>query len=309
MAKSCLLTLALFVVLFVSLTAAIATLSAPVPHADGLTTIVDRLPPALLGGGLAALFLTFALGAAHTARTRLADRGKVARAIAGEPPREGPVAAAGTLVADGPLLDAPLSGARCAVFHYEVTYRTRQSGDMTSCWGYGLTPSHVVTPHGAVRLLGFTELDFTPTLLAGPEMLERTRRHFAQAQWVTIGLGHLGNAWKQLGEVMGDDDGEIRADFGPAPQNLEDARYAFKERLVRDRAPVCVFGHYSETRRGLVPPPGARQLERVRLVEGTAEQVMRTLRRGAIGQGILALVLAAVASGITYGFLVGVGRG
>jgi hypothetical protein len=154
-----------------------------------------------------------------------------------------------------------------------------------------------------VHLLAYADFDFAPSTLKGPEMLERARRHFARAKWVTIGIGSIGDAWNQLQQVLADDDGTIRTDFGPAPSELEDPRYIFEEKLVRDREPVCAFGTYSELRRGLVPAPGAREIWPIRIVRGTGEQVQGRLLRSAVGQVLLTLVFSGIGVGIVLGFL------
>jgi hypothetical protein len=307
MKKTCLLYISVFLGFAVCLTAVLAALWPPRPDTTPPRPPLGmRLGGASPGAFLAAAFLTLAFAAADSVRMRNADSALLARSLAGERPEDGrEIAAAGTLVADGPALTAPFSGAACVAYHYAIKYTSTGKSSMTttSCWGYALTPSHVETAAGFVRLLAYTDFDFPATRMRGPEMLERARRHFATSQFVTIGLGAIGSAWKALGAVLADDDGAIRTDFGPPPQDLENPRLTFEEQAVADREPVCAFGTYSAARGGLVPVPGTRDVYPARLARGSGVELRRKLLWSVVGQSLLALVFAGAAAGTAYGFL------
>jgi hypothetical protein len=307
MKKTCLLYTAVFLAFAICLTAVLAALW---PSRPGATPprppLALRLGEASLGGLLAATFLTLAFASVETIGMKTADRARVARSLAGGRPEDGcKIAAVGTLVADGPALTAPFSGAPCVAYHYAIKYTSTGKGSttITSCWGYALTPSHLETAAGVVRLLAYTDFEFRPTTMKGPEMLERARRHFATSRFVTIGLGAIGSAWKALGTVLADDDGAIRTDFGPPPEDLENPRLTFEEQAVADREPVCAFGTYSAGRGGLVPVQGTRDVYPVRVVKGTGPEVLRKLFWSVVGQCVLAVAFAGVAAGVVYGFL------
>ena len=304
MKKTCLLYVSVFLGFAVCLTALLAALWPSRPDTQPpRPPLAFRLTGAAPGALFAAGFLTLAFAAADSFRMKLAERARVARSVAGERPEDGrKIAAAGTLVMDGPALMAPFGGTPCAAYHYRIERVTRgkSSTTMTSCWGYALTPSHVETPAGLVRLLAFTDFDFPATQMTGAGMLERARRYFATTQFTTIGLGAIASAWRELGGVLADDDGAIKTDFGPPPADLEDPSLIFQEQVLCDREAICAFGTYSAARGGLVPVPGTREVFSVRVAKGTGTEVHRKLVWTVVGQGVLALVFAGVGAGIVF---------
>jgi hypothetical protein len=236
----------------------------------------------------------------------LSERALVGRSLASERPEDGrKTAASGTLVAERNVARAPFSGTPCVTYHYQIQHTTSGSSSttVTDCWGYALVPSHVETTAGKVRGLGYTDFDFAPTVLTDQESRDRAWSCFATTQFVTIGLGAISSAWKALNGVMADDDGSIKTDFGPPPKDLDDARYVLQEQVVCDRDRVCAVGIYSAARGGLVPVPGSREINPVRIMKGTAGAVRRKLFRRAAGQIALAVVLTAAGALIVVAFL------
>lgn len=255
-----------------------------------------RVPAAVatgLGGGffvaLAAAFLSEFVQRARELRMLQAS-------VSGVTPQDGArVAACGVVVADGPLLVAPLSGVLVAIYKYEIRAR-QQKGSTEVCSGYGLTPCHLETPAGYVRLLGYADLAFTPRLLEGPEMWERARAYLASAPITPIGVG----AAKEFLGTLVDDDGAIRSDTGVVPDDLANPRLSFLEHVVTDRESVCAFGRYSAERGGLVPDPASIDPYPVRLRRGDATAIRRSLLRSAAGYLAGAALMASLAAGVVW---------
>lgn len=304
--KTCLTYLGVLVLLSCAMTAVLFfNFPAPPPGRLEETPFVVRLQASVAGGAASGLFLTMAIGALSGIVLKARERRLVAASVAGAPLTDGTkVAACGVLVADGPLLVAPFSGTRCVTYHYRITHNTggKSSTTVTSCWGYALTPCHIETVGGSVRILGYTDFAFAPTRLSGPEMIARARAYFSATTFVTIGLGAIQSSYRALKEVLADDDGTIKTDFGPPPTDLEDPAYSFEEQLALDHEKVCAFGKYAAARGGLVPEPGSVEVFPVALRRGGADEVRRALLIGAFGHLAGALLLAAIAAAAVFGF-------
>ena len=244
-----------------------------------------------LGGGL---LLALALGSLWEAVRRIHEVRLLRESVAGAPPADGArIAASGVLVADGPTAEAPFSGTRSAIYSYEVKAR-QQKSDTEVCSGYFLTPCHVETPAGRVRILGYAELAFTPARIEGPEAVARARAYFTAATVTPTGMGAL----REFTSMLADDDGAIRSDTGAVPHELDDPKLYFVERAVADGEHVCAFGRYSAERGGLVPNPASADPYAVRLRKGGEAEVLRSLWRAAAGQVAGTLLLAALTAGV-----------
>jgi predicted MFS family arabinose efflux permease len=120
---------------------------------------------------------------------RLREVSLLGASAAGATPLDGrPVAACGTLVADGPLLTAPFSGLPCAIYQYEIV-APQQKSSFTVCSGYALTPCHVETGAGSVRVLAYVDLAFRRQSLEGAEMRGRALGSIGTVVAVGLTLG------------------------------------------------------------------------------------------------------------------------
>jgi len=213
------------------------------------------------------------------------------------PPVDGTrVAAYGVLVADGPLLEAPLSGTRAAIYKYEIVVPHEKSSSTVACSGYGLTPCHITTAAGSIRLLGYAEPAFRPAVLDGPETRARTQAYLASATITPTGLG----AAREFLDTLLDDDGTIRSDTGSVPDVMGNPRLIFREHTVTDGDNVCAFGKYSVERGGLVPDPAIADPYPVRLRRGDAATVGRALALSALGYSLGAAAMTGLAVGAIW---------
>ena len=248
---------------------------------------------AVYAGLIGGFFLALGLLSLWEAVRRVREVGLLRESVAGAPPADGArIAACGVLVADGAQAEAPFSGSRSAIYSYEVKAR-QQKSDTQIGSGYFLTPCHVETTAGPVRILGYAEMAFTPARLEGPEAAARAQAYFASASVTPIGVGAL----NEFNAMFVDDDGAIKSDSGAVLKDLNSPKIYFLEHAVADRENVCAFGYYSAERGGLVPAPAGMDPYPVRLRRGGAAEVRRSLLRAAAGQLVGALFLAALAGG------------
>ena len=262
---------------------------APQPHSGEIAAVISALFLALAVGGLSGVFL------------RLRQGKLLAASLAGAPPRDGAkVAACGVLVADGPLLAAPLSGTPCVTYGYRISHRLRNGSSAIVWHGYGLTPSHVETAAGRVRILGCTGFPQAATFLQGPEVLARATRFCAETTFAESHWTSLGDSLRNRKELLADDDGVIKADFGAPSTRPVDPEDMFLEHVARDREEVCAFGTYSAERGGLVPYPDPVEGFPVMLWTGSASRVRRKILLGAVGQLVGALAIAALGAGVLW---------
>jgi len=257
-----------------------------------------------IAGVISGLFLWIAVGSLSGVLLRLRQGKLLAASLAGVPPRDGAkVAACGVLVADGPLLAAPLSGTPCVTYDYQISHRTRSgssSGPAIIWHGHGLTPSHVETAAGAVRILGCTGFSLGPTSLKGPEVVARATKFCAETTFAASHWTSIRASLQNRKELLADDDGAIKADFGAPATRRVDAEDMFEEHVARDQEEVCAFGRYSAERGGLVPDPSAVEGFPVILWTGDASRVRRKIALGAIGHLVGALATAAAGAGVLW---------
>ncbi len=213
----------------------------------------SRGAAAVAAGISSGFFLTFAAAFLWEVARRFQELRLLRRSVAGVTPVDGTrVAAYGVLVADGPLLEAPLSGTRAAIYKYEIVVPHQKSSSTVACSGYGLTPCHITTAAGSVRVLGYAEPAFRPAVLDGPETRARIQAYLTSTALTPTGLG----AAREFLDTLLDDDGAIRSDSGSVPDVMGNPRLVFREHAVADGDNVCAFGKYSVERAGWfrVPP-------------------------------------------------------
>ena len=257
---------------------------------------VSRSAAAAITGVSSGFFLTFAVAFLWEVARRFQELRLLRASVAGVTSVDGTrVAAYGVLVADGPLLEAPLSGTRAAIYKYEIVVRHEKSSS-EACSGYGLTPCHITTAAGNIRMLGYVEPAFRPTVLDGPETRARTRAYLASAAITPTGLG----AAREFLDTLLDDDGAIRSDTGSVPDVMGNPRLVFREHAVTDGDNVCAFGKYSVERGGLIPDSAIADPYPIRLRRGDAAAIGRALAVSALGYSVGAAAMTGLAVGAIW---------
>lgn len=288
--KGCFMLLGVFA-LSVLIIAAITYSRFPEPEG------VSRSAAAAITGVSSGFFLTFAVAFLWEVARRFRELRLLRASVAGVTPADGArVAAYGVLVADGPLFEAPLSGTRAAIYKYEIIVPHQKSSSSVACSGYGLTPCHITTAAGSVRVLGYAEPAFRPAVLDGPETRARIQAYLASTAVTPTGLG----AAREFLDSLLDDDGAIRSDTGSVPDVIGNPRLIFREHAVADGDNVCAFGKYSVERGGLVPDPASTDPFPVRLRRGDAATVGRALVASALGYSVGTVAMTGLAVGAIW---------
>lgn len=280
----------------------------PPPSAEASIEFSEKLVPSLVAGFIASLLLTLGLFALHGTVEARRDREKFSRPRLSAPADGEKVIASGRLVADGPLLEAPLSATRCVAYRYEVRrLRTRSTTPepVNYVWGYGLTPSHIETEWGAVRLLSFADLADPIVVLDADRARERA------VAWLGANppIPSSGAAKKEFfaaqDEFHRDADGVVRGDFGELESDVRGSHFYFCEKLLLAGEPVTAVGSWDAQQGGLKGEAGNEVLGSVTVRKGTVEKTVETLRKQAVGcavSGIIFIALAVVVVSIFLSF-------
>ncbi|HYN03802.1 MAG TPA: hypothetical protein VE359_15245, partial [Vicinamibacteria bacterium] len=260
-------------------------------------------PTATLGVGLFAGGIGWlAAGLLWAAVKAWRERAALADAVAGRPPVDGKAAVlTGRLEPMGKKVTAPLDGAECLVYAYEILV-DRGSGKrrtIAPCYrGSALAPSAIVTAAGTYRLLAVPDLDgVEPAALSEATALARATEYVRHTTFRP-----RTTSARELEERWCDDDGAYRADVSYVEGAAVDlAACRLVQRHVRPSAPVCVFGLYSETRGGIVPHPNWGRP--TRLMVGDAARVAADLGASAVRRLAVGLLAGAAAAGLVAAFL------
>ncbi|MEZ5286206.1 MAG: hypothetical protein R2712_15625 [Vicinamibacterales bacterium] len=229
---------------------------------------------------------------------RWRERAAIASGVSGVRPADGAHSVlVGTLEPTGRPLSAPLDGAPCVAYRYEIIDdrgRGRRRHIATVYRGTAITPSLIVTPTGSYRLLAVPDIEGREPSGTRDEMVARFQAYAATTTFLdrSQSAGELVTRWD-------DADGEYRSDVAydtPAPGDTD--HWMFVQRHVPPGSRVCVFGLFSESRGGIVA--GAHP---TRLIVGSPEQVMESLQSLVRVRAVLGVIAAIVAAGSVFLFL------
>jgi hypothetical protein len=303
--RSCLVYLGIFAAIG-SLGAIALFFAVPLTPSEGVVPLLMRIQIPAGVSFAAALFATLALGLARDTRQRLRDRARLAPDSLALPVDGERTPAAGPLVADGPLLTSPFTGTPCTCYAYEVrvTSKGKSHSDVLVAWGYALTPSHVQAPWGIARLLTLTNIEETPEQLDRAAIRDRVAAYFAATPLVPTGASAPNLGYDAVKQLHLDEDGSIRGDFGPLPDDYLERDFRYYEKVLADREPITAIGTWDARLGGLKATPGREILGAVTVRRGPPETTRRALFRQAIGGTIGVAVLLGIAATIVTAFLV-----
>ncbi len=263
-------------------------------------------PPALWWGvGLASFFMWISIGAMRTAIASAQDAARVTRdstfsGYTGEQYEDGAtVTVAGHIRAVGQSLRAPFSGKPAVLVSYEIDHTVPSedgSTDSKDYSGFVMVPCAIDSTRGAIRLFGFPLLEGFPKVsLDGDEARRNAASFLAETTFTEMKGFHPGVIYKEIKDLLTDDDGEVRKDWRMTDdRDLSDKN--LHEQIVAPGEQVCAIGRWSAEKRGLIGVTGGV----IRLVQGDAPKVVGTLRGKIIVNTIACLVLAAVVNGAVY---------
>jgi hypothetical protein len=138
------------------------------------------------------------------------------------------------------------------------------------------------------------------TYLKGPAVVARATRYCAETTFAAFRLTSMRATLRNIKELLADDDGAIKADFGTAATGLDAAGHFFAEHVALDREEVCAFGRYSAERGGLVPDPDSGEEFPVMMWTGSASRIRRKMLLAATGALAGTLALAAIGAGVLW---------
>jgi hypothetical protein len=256
-----------------------------------------------------AILLHIAIAALLTNRRRLADSRLLKNSLRGELPRDGQrIAVAGTIEADGDLLQTPFDGVPCILYQYEI-YRMVRSRSKTSrsgvtststptkvmdFSGVALTPATIRTSNGRFALFGFPFLSgpvrktggHATRLAAARDYIRRTE--FARTVPFVGELAALEHAAMTVERA-------IRLDCQMSDGDKIEVAF-LEEDYVPNGARTCAFGPYSAANHGLVPGHGAEQ--RISLIAGEGAHVLRDLMAGVRSSRIVAATMVLIVAAV-----------
>jgi hypothetical protein len=247
------------------------------------------LGPSLFAGFFGWVGWTLLVGLLQPAR----ERSELRDCLAGKRPLDGKrVGIAGTIDAAGELLRAPLTGAECLAYKYEIFQirgAAKRQHKAVYFEGIALVPSVITTRAGAFRLLAVPTFDF------GAEGVDRERAVFNWTEHVQRAQFEPESSRRTLEKQWTDDDGAYRCEKrNPTEGEVPLAECTFHEDLIRSGDKVYAIGLFSESRGGLVPQPN--WAKETRIMKGDPDSVLRQLKgrivRCVVG-GILCLTAAA----------------
>jgi hypothetical protein len=266
-------------------------------------------PPGDRWGAIAAGFFTgIMIASVRTARQSGKDAARVEAASRGESyaaPRDGETLAAyGTIRALRAPLQSPFTGKPAVLYSYEIDHTVkRQNGWETvrDYSGLALTPCAIDTPYGPVRILTYPALEgFGKVPYDTDEELENARRYIGVTPFVKMNAFSVGTVYRQMKDLLTDDDGEIRKDWqiGEADPELPD--HILTEEIIPNGEQVCAIGRWSQQHGGLLPDQEGGQ---VRIVRGGPQEVIGKLRAKRTSSLFGGIVVGLIANGVIYGVL------
>lgn len=249
---------------------------------------------AIFGGFAAYLGLTYLLAIPG----KLREGRMIRRALAGERPVDGDkIAAIGRLVPTGSPLTSPITKTPAVAYKYEIRSSGKNSSLLYS--GFGLTPSTIQGGQGGMRLLAYPELDVKAKYLNGGEPAKNAEAYVAATEFRDPTKGGFGAAIAEMMALYKDDDGDVRNDQKSTRQDWDFNHLRLSEWVVRPGEPVCIIGHYSSQRGGIVADP-KMPLQQVTVKTGEPDSFAGRSVRGAIGYLIAGIIfLTGTIAGLT----------
>lgn len=261
---------------------------------------VDSMTAALLAVPLAAS-VGYVVGAVRYVQ----EERLVLRSIAQPDLKDGHrVALEGVVEPLGPALRSPFTGTECVAYQYEIQHQdTDADGGPTwarDYWGMAVSPYHLVTPAGSIRVLGYARLEtFSEHLAeeacAAAEAYVRATA-FRHPSSPGERLGSLAEPLATESDTFQDD---ICTDTSHSSSGVREPPPDLRGRRLTERRldvgqTACAAGCYSAAKGALVPTSsGVRQLRlsTFSLHQWAAEnrQWALTDLRWGVGLGVLAV--------------------
>src|SRR5881394_1759351 len=182
-------------------------------------------PPADVWVSIAAGFImAVVVGTIRTAFASAGDAQRVRRALEpagfmGDQPKDGEtIAVAGTIRPLGEALLAPFSRKRAVLYSYEIEHDNpsmrNEMRTVKDYSGFALTPSVIDSMRGAVKLLCYPQLEAVDKdVVITPDAVTNAKEYIANTQWTSMEGFNPAQIYREVREMLTDDDGQIRKDW------------------------------------------------------------------------------------------------
>lgn len=235
-----------------------------------------------------------------TAFVRWNESAAIHDSLAGVPPVDGKqTVIVGTLEALEDELVAPLDGARCLAYTYEIRNavssepsRSRQDSFGTIARGRALAPSHIVNSVGTYKLLSLPQIDGVAARLTNDQCISRFLTYARNVSFIDAD-----GAAKEFESLWRADGDRYRADV--RLRSLESSNthgWQAQQHSVPPGAQVGVFGRYSASRGAIVP----NGLMSTRLIVGDAAELGEKLRRQALTYAAIGVAIVSAIALISW---------
>jgi len=262
--------------------------------------------PATLAAFIGGFILFLGLGYLYGIRGKVAESMMIRRALSGAPPRDGKkFAAIGRLAPNGPPVISPFTKTPAVACKYEIQSHAGE-GVATLYSGFAMNPSSIQGRHGTVRLLAYPDLKVRSSTATSDEARRNAEQYVASTKFRDATAGRLRESLAEMMALYKDDDGTIRHDQRNAGAESSNLGYAhFLEWIVRPGEQVCVIGHYSAQRSGLVYDP-SNPLDQVKIEVGEPEDFSGRAMRSAVRYFIAGVVIVTICAAALAAFLANV---
>lgn len=262
--------------------------------------------PALMAGFIGGFIVWLGVAYLIAIPGRVGEARMIRRAVSGLPPSDGEkFAAIGRLTSTSAPVIAPFSRTRAIACKYEIDSRAGE-GAATIYSGFAMNPCSIQGRHGTLRLLAYPDLKVAPSLVVAPDAVKNATEYIGSTTFREATAGKLREAFADMMALYKDDDGTIRYDQKNAGAKGDDLAHAdFKEWIVKAGDQVCVIGHYSSQRGGIVFDP-KNPLDQVKVEIGEPEVFAGRAMRGAVRYLIAGVVILLVATAAMTMFLANV---
>ncbi|HKO55813.1 MAG TPA: ankyrin repeat domain-containing protein [Thermoanaerobaculia bacterium] len=266
-------------------------------------------PPADRWGAIAAGFFTgITIGALRTARQSGKDAARVEAASRGDnyaAPQDGETLAAfGTIRALREPPRSPFTNKPAVMYSYEIDHQEHRNNGWETVRDYSgvvLTPCAIDTPYGPVRILTWPALEgFGKARYDTDEELDNARQYLRSTPLTKISGFAVTTMYRQMKDLLTDDDGEIRKDWQLGESDPELPDHILTEELIPNGEQVCAIGRWSQQHGGLLPDRNGGQ---VRIVRGGPEQVISQLRAKRTSNMFWGVLVGLIANGAIFGVL------
>ena len=260
-----------------------------------------------IGSLIASLSVTLGIGGVRKARLERRDAALIAKPEG--PPSDGErVAIAGTIEPLDAVLTAPLSGAECVIYDYEISHipelpmilgkskSDSRPSPVIDRSGMAMAPVVLRSGVREVRLLAFPGIERFGRSKLGEGTLERVRAYIAATKFEDQSILNLTG---QMSKILDDRSGCLRVDWkSTSHDDLENS--SFEERRVAPGAKACVIGLYSAKGNAIVPQANVGG---TKLIKGTREEALSFMRDTRTGSIIAAVLFMTIPAPVTFGVL------